>query len=881
MFGNDHKQRVQPAGSFVLPANGEKPGFYRTVNGEAWLYYVMPDSDPMFDAPDAAGRSKAADAMTMLFNQLASLVPDTGPGYRRLSRRLYRTVHILSVATPVRFLASRTLSALDASAAATLNRDFSDRAVTKRVTFFGVRLNSGGRAKGESWLLSQIADIGFIGAYGFESDQVFDEDRTRIDRILRSAGCLPPSPDQWEHAKAWWQTSRNPNSIPALVEAGHMHVFDSWSSAKLAQRYQESGVPCSTWTERESMAGSYAMSMVSLGPLTFEGRDELTDPDAIWAARLLANTRAGGQGALCVSLRGAIEPGRLTAKQMRRDEEKVLNAVDRRYRDQSMDGRDKEKDERHLDQLASMYETEGSAPPTLIDGACIVALPGIMEETSDNQVIGLAYPGMVRFNPLRQEAAFQSMQVGSNVEYSPSPVIWPAPIVEYAGFAGRSTAGEDTGRGRDTDLPGALLGLTEADAQPVYVSASAASAASREPIVAIIGASGSGKTWAAMWLCAQWSNMANPLKHGRGRIPGFIFDPKQKSDFAPFVRAMGGRVRRLDDPALANGALDPVRCMSGSKDFRDEMTNTAVELISSVLDPGNIHPEMQADLMAIIDYGLAHGADCTGEAVAFAARDYESGAGRDAHGRTVLPDSTPAIHDRLRRLASSSSMFRIIYGTRHGDEALKATDGLTLLMAGELNLIPTSDTVPGIIQRWVVRMSALGAAAAMMGRGGYVFVDEAWILLGDQYGAKVAQRFGRLGRLQQYLPILASQRVQEFLDANLQSFISRGLLLSMSGRGEGMQGGSEAQAALRLFGMPDTGLIHDRMAASEFVDMETRAPNWRSLKALRDPDSGRTIRGSVCYYIGLDGSARAVEVTIPQRLFDLLPKGDDDHDKDA
>lgn len=62
------------------------------------------------------------------------------------------------------------------------------------------------------------------------------------------------------------------------------------------------------------------------------------------------------------------------------------------------------------------------------------------------------------------------MQIGSEITYCPSPVYWPTPILAFAGLAGRSLAGEDMGEGRKSDLPGALLGFTEKDRQPVYVS---------------------------------------------------------------------------------------------------------------------------------------------------------------------------------------------------------------------------------------------------------------------------------------------------------------------------------------------------------------------------------------------------------------------------
>lgn len=79
------------------------------------------------------------------------------------------------------------------------------------------------------------------------------------------------------------------------------------------------------------------------------------------------------------------------------------------------------------------------------------------------------------------------------LEYDPSPCYWPAPILAYAGLNGRSFTGDDTGQNRDSDLPGALVGASEADAQPVYDSPFAASKRSGRCISLGLGSTGSGK----------------------------------------------------------------------------------------------------------------------------------------------------------------------------------------------------------------------------------------------------------------------------------------------------------------------------------------------------------------------------------------------------
>ena len=77
---------------------------------------------------------------------------------------------------------------------------------------------------------------------------------------------------------------------------------------------------------------------------------------------------------------------------------------------------------------------------------------------------------------------------------------------------------------------------------------------------------------------------------------------------------------------------------------------------------------------------------------------------------------------------------------------------------------------------------------------------------------------------------------------------------------------SQAQAVCRLFNQPLDGRLHARMMHARVLDEESREPDPESLYALVDPKSGRIIRGSIPYYIGVDGSAIPVEVNVPDEL---------------
>ena len=233
---------------------------------------------------------------------------------------------------------------------------------------------------------------------------------------------------------------------------------------------------------------------------------------------------------------------------------------------------------------------------------------------------------------------------------------------------------------------------------------------------------------------ARLRNPDNPKEY----IPGVFFDPKPNStDFGPFVRSMNGVIIRLDSKE-AEGILDPMRCIPRS--MPDMIITTAVQMLTQITGGANAPRERDMALTSIVGYGMRHGADCTGEAVRMA---YEACRKHAPDADTIDP-LVEQVAPMLERTYTNSQMFRLIYGHSHGGRHLAVSDGLTLLSAGTMNIISEKEanSGPSDIQRWVVRMAALGASASIIGRNGFLVVDEAWSLLGDRFGISVVNSMG-------------------------------------------------------------------------------------------------------------------------------------------
>lgn len=458
-------------------------GFVRTTKGEAWQYMVMPSQPSVSDAAGFSDRLKAARPLTIIMPLLTDLTPSIPLANRHALKSFYRPIHILALSTPERFEPSPTLDERNRRLLAMEHRTDS---VHDRLTLIGVRLDAGG---GGGRFLDRVVNLvvqaGSQAAYDEAPDDAFAADRERIVTILRQGGCLPPTDAQMNRALAWWITDRKPDPLPVMVERGHMHAFPDERTCRLAEKLRDTRVDCEKWAKRIEIRGTWPMTVATLGALPFDGSIGERDPRAAWAARLLASQDSGGQGAVAISVRGLVEPGEISRDQIDKDKDKVLEQAIK----QATDGhKANEEIAEELMQASDVYQRDGRPWPTLVDGHVQVAMPGIVTRPAQ-----VNYPGELNLNWDNQNPAWQDMQIGSELSYCPSPVYWPTPILAFAGLSGRSLAGEDMGEGRKTDLPGALLGFTEKDRQPVYCSPFASRYLHTPPAMLITGRVGSGK----------------------------------------------------------------------------------------------------------------------------------------------------------------------------------------------------------------------------------------------------------------------------------------------------------------------------------------------------------------------------------------------------
>lgn len=790
------------------------------TDGSVWVYRSVP-MGPVVDAKTPADAVAAAEPVLAALEELSAMASYT-MARRSMARGGYRQVHMLLVNVPQLYEPDRDLSrdhnrgdggAGDRSNVEYLRRWFGHTPIDRRVLLLGVRLQA--RVGGAGGLRAAVDSVTETLISGGTPLGDYDADFAKVAAALGRAGLTEPGLEEVRLANAWWNHGEYADT-PLLVHADHLHVFGSVDAVRAAD---QAGVEaCAGW----DTAGvpQHAISFASVQDLDLPFLD-VAHPASAWMSSLVA------AGALVVSVRGNVEPSPITRQELRRQRKRYIDDIRERASQGKMDRAEQEEMLDQLGQVEALYATgRGTAAPTLAGTSVVAGFDGQVGDIS--QVISHHSPAKLSMMAYRQPGAMAETMLCSSIAANPNLHDLPAQTIACSGMVSLNLVG---------DLDGALVGFTERDRQPAYLSPSAASAGDGSPICVVPGQTGSGKSVLMLNLGDQFARAGRPV---------VIWDPKQESDHSAVVEAAGGQVYSLDRLLEADGVFDPIR-FSATTDVGVEL---AASMLMSINPWGDAKNNMEVPLQHALAYGVQHGAGCIGQALAIAKRDLDLPAG---------------LVERVELLASSSAQFRAIVGVNPRGDGLKAAQGMTLIKVGSAYLdLPHPGQEPASIQQKIalalVRMVVFGSAMAVAGRDGVVMLDEAWIVLSA--GAAEVERLGRIARSQQVLPMLFTQRVTDALNAGLAGYISRGLILPM-------EDPAEARAACELFKLEPTPERMARLTAKATMGGNTAAgttPNWRSMRALRDPDTGNVLRGAIAIYADLAGRAIPVEICLPEQF---------------
>jgi len=434
----------------------KRDGRVQGTDGSVWLYRAVPLA-PVADAPDEITGLEPGGPILAALDELAAMTGTRIPR-RTAARSGYRQVHLLLVNVPRRFTPDPA-----APGAAHLAAMFPDSPVQRRVLLLGVRLRDRITASGWRNAVDSAVETLVSGTVPLSD---FDADYTDIDQALTRSGLTTPTPRDFDLAAAWWNDGRFADT-PTLPHVDHLHVFTSASAAHAA--HQAGPADCTGWPD---IPGHHAVTFAAVERFDLPDTPATT-AKARWVEALI------DAGALAVSIRGLVEPAKITRAELRRRRRQYLQDVTERHQAGKMSDGQQEETLADLEAIEAAYAQGG--PPTLVDATVLAALNGRYDDVSE-----VARDSAVTLNamPYRQEAAFADTWLCSPVRAVPHLHDLPSHTVAYSGLPSLSTVG---------DPDGALLGFTEKDRQPAYLSPTAASAGDSMPIAAVFGQTGSGK----------------------------------------------------------------------------------------------------------------------------------------------------------------------------------------------------------------------------------------------------------------------------------------------------------------------------------------------------------------------------------------------------
>jgi hypothetical protein len=798
-----------------------KGGLMKGTDNSVWLYASVP-MEAVTSAKSRRASVAAGDALANVYQSLAELVPSTGIKRRSLNRSSYRETHLLLLNTPQQYEPPKGHPNY-----AYWLRNYGGVQVDNRVLLFGVRLNSkiGGASQSYKESLSS-----FVGSLvdGETPIEDFAVDAKKISEIFRENALDVPTKQQVDMANGYWDHEQNPDVV-VLAHEDHMHFFNDGEGIRIATAAGKEN--CENWLDESTWQdGSGKTVLPGESSLSFSVLAGLEIPDDTSSAASISNwvSNAMYHNTRVVSVRAKVEPCINTYTELRTARKLVNSEIEEAYKYRHMDKAQVAETEARLVQLDSIYSSP-DGPSTLIDVTVIIGTEGVDSGRE------LRIPGLKTSPALhRQPAAWYETMLCSGTICQPRNDDFSIPVIANSGIQSLSQCGEDGG--------GALLGFTETDRQPVYISATVASDENSLPLMLVAGQTGSGKSMAMLHLADQWAH--------EGR-PQVIIDPKRGSFHDTAIIGDGHNdnvVVPLGSLTSMDGIFDPIRFSAkGSEEEFNDAISLAVRLLLEI-DPWpsvELARSFEPILPRIIRYGVIQGgADCIGEALEYA----------------LVNGKAPAsLVDPVIDYAENDPYFRSMCGLEHGGKSLSVGNGITYIRVGNTNIgTPAAGvTARTLVERTacaLVRMMVFASSAAVSGRSGVVHLDEAWIFLQSNPGE--IDKLARLARSQLIFPILYTQKVSDALNADIHGAIGRTLIMSIKDR-------KEARYACQLIEMEETEARLSRITALGVMGAKGKTPNPNSMRPLYNPESPREVmRGAIGIYNDFSGRAANVEITI-------------------
>lgn len=457
------KKDTRPAWSTQL-AKRWPNGMCQGVDGSMWLYRKVP-LGPVDDAVTTQQMLEVARPLNSAFSELERLTRVRSTR-RRMVKSQYREIHALLINVPQMYVPDA-----DQPLRTFLAQQHPRQWVDRRLLMFGVKIKDD--FGGHGGLKGRVESLAYtLTEGGGVPMEDFMADFDMVDRGLKRSGLLLPDEDDFALADAWWNLGHE-SSTPILPHDDHLHVFANTAAMATAKGLEDENIPCEDWP---NISKHHKLAMMAFNKLEFTER-AADNPAARWASLVRQ------EGAAAISIRALLEPAKVTKEMLRRNKTQFRSDIREQH------AADKVARTEMLDTADALSKREAqlaqeNASPTLIDTSIIMAMNGA-DATGRFDARGVGSKVAAWSNMLDvQDRALSETMLCSKVRANPLLKDVPITTVTYSGLPSLSVVG---------DREGALLGFTERDHRPAYISHKAAYVADTLPIFLVAGATGSGK----------------------------------------------------------------------------------------------------------------------------------------------------------------------------------------------------------------------------------------------------------------------------------------------------------------------------------------------------------------------------------------------------
>lgn len=429
------------------------------TDNSVWMVRSVP-LHPITDAKSDQERYRGGEEIRSAMAELAQVTRVLGKN-RAFNRSAYRQVQWLTINTPVLYRAPAGHPLRKH-----LNEWYGQETVLEKNCVLAVRLMDSLGGGGMKQAFDSAVQSLVHGGAPLED---FDRDAALIDNALGRAGLGIPNELEMKVLDAWWNHGAH-SDTPFMPHPDHLHIFTDVESFSIAER---AGLKdCTKWP---GMTGQYAMSFAAVESIDIDVESEVSavDRDAAWVSQLLQ------EGALVVSMRGSVEPAKITREELRRNRKKYIADIEERYSQNALSMAEQEAHLSNLQDMESAYAGSG-APPTLVDASIVVGFNG----KRDFDLMGSRSAVTLNAMVTRQPRAMAETWLGSRTRSNPNLLELPSTLLGASGMNDMSRVG---------DSSGVAIGLTERDRHMAYLSQTAASNSDGLPIALCAGATGSGK----------------------------------------------------------------------------------------------------------------------------------------------------------------------------------------------------------------------------------------------------------------------------------------------------------------------------------------------------------------------------------------------------